>query len=173
MALAYDAFSNGNNVFDTSLDISFTHTPVGTPRGVIAFVVASTTFADGVAGVTYGGTPLTQVTGSPNLFDGTVDFAVHAFHLGSSIPTGAQTVVVDTTGSVRHTAYCITVTGAADTVVQDTDASIASDASSSPSAILSLGSQSCFVAEAFGSGASTPSDISPLTGWTKIGRAHV
>ena len=119
MAIAFDATSGANGAGD----LSWTHTPVGTPRGVVVFVnQAAGSTVDQVIGVTYGGVAMTEVALSPFTHTaGDEDAVMHAFFLGASIPTGAQTVAVDVdaTGTGKR-AQAVTVTAADDTSVDDT-----------------------------------------------------
>src|SRR3990172_6799796 len=144
MAIAFDAISGPT---EGTGQLSWTHTPVGTPRGVLVFVVANAG-GDEVTGVTYGGTSMVEVSGSPAQKTGGEPGQVYCFFLGSNVPSGQQTVVisVDATGTTK-TARCITVTAATNVVVRDTDATINTNAASDPSATLSLGGLSCFCAE--------------------------
>lgn len=101
MAIAFDAVSSQ---FDaTSQPNSFTHTPVGTPKGVY---VADTNI-DGIvpSSVTYGGVALTMIA-QQNVGNRVAS----SWFLGEGIPTGAQTVSVNHASSVNSYAVCITVT---------------------------------------------------------------
>jgi hypothetical protein len=170
MAIAKDAVSRVGNGTSGSGggDASWTHTPVGTPRGVLVWVLYSNTLshADFVTGVTYGGVSMTEVAGSPNVKTVTESMSAHCFFLGSSIPTGAQTVAVDVTDTNNYAAFALTVTAAADTEVVDSDGTINSDSIADPSVTLSLGGRSCFAAIGFSSGQNAVTGITPLTGWT-------
>lgn len=120
MAIAHDAVSN---VAAGAGNLSWTHTPVGTPRGVVVQIVQYQTTAttDQVSGVTYGGVAMSETTDSPLVHTGTLDFGVvHTFFLGASIPTGAQTVSVTVSGADSKRAIVATMTAAADTEVADT-----------------------------------------------------
>lgn len=163
MTVAYDAVSNAT---EGTGNLSWTHTPVGTPAGVIVFVT-QIAGGDEVTGVTYGGVAMTEVTGSPNLKATGEPGAVYGYFLGSSIPTGAQTVTVtvDATGT-NKAAVAITITAAANTTVQDTDVSINSDAATNPSATLALGGNTCFCAEGFFSGINAVGNVTPFADWT-------
>lgn len=164
MALAFDAFANSTAVTG---DISWTHTPVGTPKAVIVFVVQNAqSGADQVSGVTYGGVAMTEIAGSPNAKTAVESGVVYGYFLGASIPTGAQTVTVTVTGNASKRAGSVTLTAAADTAVQDTDATINSDSVANPSATLALGGISCFCMEGLFSGNPAVGDITPPTGWT-------
>ena len=163
MAVVFDAITSsvegGVGVWE------FTHAPVGTPRGVL-LLVASSVVDDGIASVTYGGVSMTEVTGSPAT-EATEPEIVHAFFLGASVPTGAQTVSITKTGATTtdHYCECITFTAAGD--MQVTDTSTASGTGANPSVTLSLGGVASYCALVFGSGANAvPTDVDPLTGWT-------
>ena len=117
MAIAYDAHSNSSQGTST---LSWTHTPSGTPKGVWVYVLQyNDGETDQVTGVTYGGVSMTETADSPLLINRTEDYGVYSYFLGSSVPTGAQTVVVSVngTGSTK-VGGCITVTAAANTEIQ-------------------------------------------------------
>jgi hypothetical protein len=157
VTVAFDAatISNGS--------LSFSHTPVGTPRGVLYLSYLT---ADTITAVTYGGVSLTQMTLSP-VVKGTGETAeVGAWFLGSSVPTGAQTLAVTITGELNQGA-CITLTGADDLEEVDTT-SISSDSLLNPSGTLSLASRSCFCALVGRSGQNAVGSVAPLTDWTEV-----
>jgi hypothetical protein len=162
MAVAFDAFSNGTA---GTGDISWTHTPVGTPRGVIV-IVLGVSGTDGVSGVTYGGSAMTEVTGSPNLKASTELAGVYVYFLGTSIPTGAQTVAMTSANVHLKSISAITLTADADTEVVDSDATINSDSAADPSVTLSLGGRTAFAAIGLVSGQDAVTGITPLTDWT-------
>ena len=113
MTIAFDAataIANGTG------DLSGTHTPVGTPRGVfvtLTFAGAAMQDFDAVE-VLYGGVPMWHCTRAA--VNGGEDAAAEIYFLGSGIPTGAQTVTVTDGGLWAHTRYvdCVTVTAADD-----------------------------------------------------------
>lgn len=110
MALAFDASSEttGTTTF------SWTHTPVGTPRGVFVFIVTQTDTADVISGVTYGGVTMDRQQHAADAVGEAG--ACYGYFLGESVPTGAQTVEVTvSSGSNAKWACAITVTAAADT----------------------------------------------------------
>lgn len=82
--IAFDAAT-----FSTSS--SFTHTPIGTPRGIVLLATGPSS-GGGISSVTYGGVSLTVVRqdalGSTALSQSGIWF------LGSNIPTGPQTVAL-------------------------------------------------------------------------------
>lgn len=163
MAVAFDAFTKGSGSLDPT---TWTHTPVGTPKGVIV-LIGSLNNSDIIVGVTYGGVAMTEVPGSPNVLSGGETGSTYCYFLGSGIPTGAQTVSVDTTGAGGFVlGYSITLTASADTEVVDSDGTINSTASANPSVTLSLGGRTCFAAIAFLSGHDAVGSITQLSGWT-------
>lgn len=154
-------------------DLSWTHTPTGTPKGVLVLIATGnggTSSIDDVTTVTYGGSSLSEVTDSPVLSDAGYlrGHSQHIFFLGSSIPTGAQTVVVSDNNSdnLDKDAICVTVTAGGDTSVVDTAAITGADTSANPGVTLSLGGETCFAAVVWGNDAPAASSVSPLSGWT-------
>ena len=113
MAIAYDAVAIPSLEFYEAT-FSWTHTPVGTPRGV-AVIVVQENAPDQVSGVTYGGVAMTRVRADINA---TAEIGrVYIYFLGSGIPIGAQTVVVTLTDVEDCNAVSLTVTAASDTSV--------------------------------------------------------
>ncbi|HLE03990.1 MAG TPA: hypothetical protein VI729_05165 [Anaerolineales bacterium] len=163
MTAAYDAISNAT---PGTGDLSWTHTPAGTPRGAIVYVIQQGGGTDEVSGVTYGGSAMVEAPASPIGKTGGEPDVVYAYTLLSSVPTGNQTVVVTVSGADPKAAVCITLTAAADLVVQDADNSINSTAIDDPSFTLSLGGLDCFCCLGYFSGRQTPSMITPLASWT-------
>lgn len=96
---------------------SFTHTPVGTPSGVLVFVIRTDeSSTDVISGVTYGGTAMTAVTGGLARDTTGEPGLCKAYFLGSAVPTGAKTVQVTSTDSGAEFFTCaITVTSVGDT----------------------------------------------------------
>lgn len=162
MTVAFDAAVTANQ---GTGDFSYTHTPVGTPRGVIVLVSQHDIVGD-VTAVTYGGVSMTEVSGSPAIRDAGEDGQVHIFFLGSSIPTGAQTVAITTSGTYARHAASITLTAGADTEVVDTTA--ATGSAQSPTATLSLGGRDSFCAEVWWDAGVAISNKDPLTDWSVI-----
>lgn len=125
MAVAHDASSESHTGTTGSISeasFSWTHTPVGTPKGVLVFEIQSSVFSENTAtGITYGGIALTEVTNSKSTDSATEQGYTKAWFLGSSIPTGAQTVEVTRTNNTR-VLYCVcaTVTAGADTEIKGT-----------------------------------------------------
>lgn len=109
--MAHDAFSDVGRQSGT---FSWTHTPFGTPSGVLVFIMR----IDGVAtsaisSVTYGGVSMTAVPGGvAQDLSGEPGLCI-TYVLASSVPTGAQTVQV-TTSAGEYDAGAITVTSVGD-----------------------------------------------------------
>ncbi len=120
MAVAHDASSESHTGTTGSVSeatYSWTHTPVGTPKGVIVFAYVIDA-VDQVTGVTYGGTAMSAVSGGNAVDTANEVGRCKAYFLGSSVPTGAQTVEVTRTNGVStHYATCSTVTASGDTEV--------------------------------------------------------
>lgn len=160
MAIAFDAKSQKAG----SSNISWTHTPVGTPKAIVVSI-GNTSSTDIVTGVTYGGVAMTEVSGSP-LLNTNEASSVHVYFLGANIPTGARTVTVTHSFTVIG-ATCISLTATADTTqVQAVNVDINSTSVANPSDTLELGSVTCWVVETFMSGQDANSGITPLSGWT-------
>lgn len=122
MAVAYDAYSNkGEFTAGGGSPATWTHTPVGTPRGIIVFAQQIGTSSDFINGtVSYGGVALTRVPTNGFAQDTAAETAsIYAYFLGASIPTGAQTVSISHDTGIFGTkhAICVSVTASADTTV--------------------------------------------------------
>lgn len=164
-AVAFDAVSSSTQ---GTTNLSWTHTPTGTPRGVLVFCTQQTGTTDEVSSATYGGVSMTEVTNSPLSFsDGTDAGVVYAYTLGASIPTGAQTVLVsvNATGSAKI-CTAITLTASADTDVVTEQHPTFNPASGTNTATLSLSSRTSFAALGFYSGSAATGGATELTGWT-------
>ena len=163
MTVAFDAFSN---VAAGTGNLSWTHTPVGTPRAVIVQVSQHVGSTDEISSVTYGSETMTEVAGSPNTHTSAETNTIYTFFLGTSIPTGAQTVTVTVSGASNKRAGAITLTASSDCEVIDSDGTIDSDSQENPLVTLSLASRTSFATIVFFSGHVDPSLITPLTNWT-------
>lgn len=162
MTVAFDAFSNA-----TGVNPSWTHTPVGTPRGVIVFMIHPSTESPTA---TYGGTSMgSPVVQFPNSVGGeTAGSTISAWVLGTGIPTGARTVVLTGSGSGGAPAWAYTVTADADVEFVD-DVSVESTNISNVSGTLALGGRASFCCEVWFSGEDAPASVSPLANWTDQG----
>lgn len=163
--IAFDAATAATVVASSN---TIAHTPVGTPRGVIVFVCLGLEGTDVITTVTYGGTAVPQISGSPNLKGSAEVMSVHAFMLGANVPTGAQNCVITATGAEVITGTVITVTADGNTEVVDVDTSINSDSLENPSATLSLQGRDSFAVIGLTSGHDAATGTAPLTNWTSI-----
>ncbi len=163
-AVAFDAFSeDGNVAAGSTVDFSWTHTPVGTPRGVLVYIVQNTSAADRIDSVTYGSLTLTRVARACDTV--TEPACVYAYVGTSSIPTGAQTVSVNETGGGGKHAVAYTFTAGADTEVVAFDNSIVANAVN-PSVTVPLSGRTAHVSLGLFSGLAAVTGITPLSGWT-------
>lgn len=160
MAVAFDAFSN---VAAGTGTLSWTHTPVGTPRAVrVDIVEAGGT--NGVSAVTYGGVAMELV--AVNAKTSGEAGTVITYFLGRGIPTGAQTVSVTVSDAVSKRAGATTLTAAANTCWTSADVSIGSDSLANPTSTLALHGKASFVSLALCSGQNAATGITQSTGWT-------
>lgn len=122
MAVAFDASSRSGSAVSASVaSFSWTHTPVGTPKGVCVVVAGSTSATNDVTSVTYGGTAVPRVTGAFAADSAGEPSFTDVYFLGSSVPTGAQTVVVNRNNNANGVwGAAATVTAGADTEVYTT-----------------------------------------------------
>jgi hypothetical protein len=136
MAVAHDAATEFTG---SGTSVGGTHTPVGTPRGVWVYVAQTINRADIITGVTYGGVAMTRANFVPN-DDQADDGGVYSYFLGSSIPTGAQTVTVSKSdGTTAIHVVCCTCTAAADTELVDEFGQSSLPNSATPEAPLTKG----------------------------------
>lgn len=139
MAVAFDAASESHAGTTGSVSVAsfnWTHTPVGTPKGVLVYTfVGPGSSSDLATAVDYGGTNVPAVSGGRAVDTAGEPGDCKAWFLGSSVPTGAQTVTVTRTNNAA-TVYAIafTVTAAGDTevytagiVLEQTDGTLAEE----------------------------------------------
>jgi hypothetical protein len=159
MAVAYDA-SSALFRTDTSTNPSWTHTPTGTPRGVVVFSVHGTTAIDHVDGVTYGGVALGRISRVADLAGEVGE--VLGYFVGTGIPTGAQTVAValDSATTTDIHFVCITLTASDDTEVIDFDITETGD-QADPSATLQYSGRTAIAVAGLYMGGSSPAAFTP------------
>lgn len=116
MSVAFDAATKSAQF---TADTTFSHTPVGTPRGVVVFIAQQTLSNDQVDSVTYGGVSLTRATNGFAQDTAVEPCAAYGYFLGSGIPTGTQTVAINETGGSPKIAWAVTLTAASDTAIED------------------------------------------------------
>lgn len=117
-AVAYDARSESDTgTTGATATYSWTHTPSGTPKGVVVFVFNNDN-AYPYGDVTYGGVVMTAVTGGSAADTAGEPGTCRAYFLGSGIPTGQQTVQVVESGTMTASyAVAYTVTALTNTEV--------------------------------------------------------
>lgn len=109
----FDAYSRSSGTGD----LSFTHTPAGAPTGVVVFVWQYNSGAGEIASVTYGGVLMDRkIFGLFTL--GASQAVGYMYWLNRNIPTGPQTVVVDTTAVRQRQCSVITVTGGSNAEIE-------------------------------------------------------
>lgn len=170
-SVAFDALTSQTGTGD----FSFTHTPVGTPRGVLIAAVQDLGASnEALSPPRYGSMTvpwvhIAQGTGNnPTLStSSSEDSAVYLWFLGAAIPTGAQTVKLNfnATGSTKRI-YVMTLTA-------DDDIEIVSalpydqDASGGVNALsFASGSRTSFMVTALHHAVNAVGDITQPAGWT-------
>lgn len=167
MAVAFDAQSSKNKLAaDTADPQDFTHTPVGTPRGILTLAAHGSNNTDSIDGVTYGGVACTRVR-TDNDAAGEAG-RTYAYWLGSSIPTGAQTVSwnLNANTGTRWLFVCVSVTASDDTEVIDHDG-ISGDAAN-PSVTLQYSSRTSLAVAILYSGAADATTFTENANCTSI-----
>lgn len=102
----YDAHSSTTGTGN----LTWTHTPVGKPTGVVLFVWQYNTNTDQLPSATYGG--VTMDRKSVGLYTmGAFTAVGYIYFLNRNIPAGPQSVVVNTNVVTQRQASAITVTG--------------------------------------------------------------
>lgn len=133
MAIAFDAFSKSSTGFDNAT-ISWTHTPVGTPKGAVV-VVCQEASADDIDGVTYGGVAMARI--KREVKAAAEAGCVYIYFLGSGLGTGAKTVTVTAPTSNDWCAVCFTVTADSAETEAPVTAGAQSDSQANPSLSIS------------------------------------
>jgi hypothetical protein len=160
----FDAYTSAQGTGD----LSFTHTPVGTPTGVCVFVWQYNTAANQVASVTYGGVAMENKILGLFVF-GAVNVVGYMYFLNRDIPTGPQTVVVDTTAVIMRQASAITITGGTHCEFENS-VNAYSDATPSANPSFSiLTTKRSLILGSLLSDLDDGSTISPGTGYTQLG----
>jgi len=168
MTVAHDAFTESSTWTNTPDPFTFSHTPSGTPRGVVVLITVNLEAgADVITGVTYGG--VTMARASPGFAQDTLGEpgSAYLYFLGASIPTGAQTVSIDhTAGAGTKVAYCCTVTAADDTALSVSD--ILQGDITDPQVALDSGADSSLRYCILNGGLGTPASYTLLSGMSAV-----
>ena len=110
MAIGHDASvesHTGTTGSVSQASYSWTHTVVGTARGILVFAFTNAD-ADNNLSVTYGGVLVPKVAGAQAIDTTTEPGRCSAFFLGSGIPAGNQSVVV-TRQNNANTCYAVSI----------------------------------------------------------------
>ncbi len=111
MAVSYNATSesHGNGLGSTNeSSFSWTHTTGISPKGILVFTFVNAN-ADNATSVTYGGNSVSAVVGGrANSTNASFPGDCKAWFLGSGIPSGNQTVVVNRTNNA-NTMYAVAI----------------------------------------------------------------
>jgi hypothetical protein len=109
MTVAFDAVVESVRT-DTSDPMTWTHTPVGTPRAIVVAFTHGVSDTDHVLTVTYGGINITERVRATDTT--TEPGASELWFIGSGIPTGAQTISADhasgTTDDIQGVSWSLT-----------------------------------------------------------------
>ena len=159
MTVAFDAFSEVAAVGTGTL--SWTHTPVGTAKGVLVYICQILSTSDSAPVVTYGGV---SVPVKLSVSQSTAEVSrVWSCFIGTGIPTGAQTVQITFTGTISRKAYCLTYTSDGNCAYLG---STLASTSANPSISLALAGETCAVSLGAMTGATQDFDVAPTAGWT-------
>jgi len=174
MAVAHDAVSN-STVAQTG-NLSWTHTPVGTPAGAVVGISQDVTTADQVSGVTYGGVTMTRLGSIASSGGGDLGRS-YLYFLGSGVPGGAQTVAVTVSGAASKSASAATITSSGGQT-QSGDIQTLGTTTTNPSVTLTISADSlCYGIGHFGEAVSLVTPAAALTqlnesGYSTNNRTH-
>lgn len=162
MPVAYDA---GSSPTPGTGNLSWTHTPVGTPKGIMLCIIQNVgSGAELSVDPTYGGVSMVaelvdaKATGEPG--------GMYFYTLKTGVPAGAQTVLVTVSGASVKAARAWSVTADGPDTYTQTGVFWNSDSLANPTSTILLEGKTCFVAGGFLSGAAAITGITPFAGWT-------
>jgi hypothetical protein len=166
VAIAFDAASENATAADPQ---NWTHTPTGTPRGVVVLIAHGTTSADIVTGVTYGGQAMFRWR---TAFDSQGEVGrVYIYVLETGVPAGAQTVSIDRTEATTTVHGVATTWTATTTSIQVVDSdTLDGDGGNvaDPSVLLNYLGRLCTSICIHYNGANAPSSLAELTGQSLV-----
>lgn len=167
MTVAFDAQSALNTFTTTN---SFTHTPVGTPKGILVLIAEAVGVTDVISTVTYGGVGLTQIQYLAGTGFAEPGGAYIFFLGGPGIPTGAQTVAITvTSGTTVKVAWCVSVTALQPTTSVSASGTVGNTSLANPSITLGTGgSFAGFCAAVLFSGQNAPASITAGANFTLL-----
>lgn len=147
---------------------TFSHAGGGSPEGVLLLIAHNSISTDIIDGpVTYGGTAMTRVrsdadtAGEPG--------RSYIYFLGSSVPTGTQTVSIGRTQATQTmVVYCVTLNGNGNLEVIDNDG-IAGGDPANPQVTLQFSSREAMSFGVIHSGLNLPANLAELGDQTRLG----
>jgi hypothetical protein len=169
VAVAHDASTRfpagADTVVDTTTgDRTFTHTPVGTPKGIIVALMVGAN-VQGVTGVLYGGVSMTLTA---TAIDTDEAGRVTMWTLTDLIvPTGAQTVTLQGCTADSKVAGCSTVTAATTGTRVNTTGIVNTTTSSNPVATLTTTVETMMFGAVHG-GAAAPTSYAPPANFANL-----
>lgn len=172
MTIAHDAQTRfpttDTSGFDTTTgDRTFTHTPSGTPKGVVVVVHAAAT-AQPVTGVDYGGLAMVL---SQSAVDATETGSIWIYTLTEvEVPTGAQTVTLQ--GCTADSKFATCATQTADTTGTKVNATNAVDTTTSTNPTVTVNTTATtLLYGAVHGGAAAPTSYAVGSGYTVMHNA--
>lgn len=141
---------------------TFSHTPVGTPKGVVVMCATHAAVStDEIAAVTYGGVALTEIVQAIDNVSENVQ--IQMWFLGEGIPTGTQTVSIDmTSGTTTDWRFeCLTLTADGDLEVVDFDE--LNQGFTNPSLTVQTNGRVCLAFGMLATGHNAPSAHTPVS----------
>lgn len=152
MAIDFDAAAEFQRTLTTDPQ-TWTHTPVGTAKGIVVAVVHGTSATDHVSTVTYGGVSMSRTVRATDT--ATEAGAAELWFLGAGIPTGAQTVSVDLASATTDDIHFVSMSFTAAKNCEVVDSDSISENAANPSVTLQYAGRTCMaVAALYGGGAS-------------------
>jgi len=162
------ANSPGTTINDFTTTVSFTHSPGAALQGVLVLIAQNVNSADLISSVTYGGVVMTRITNGFAHDTAGEQGAVYAYLLGSSVPTGDQTVTITVaSGTDAKHAWVFGLLASGDVVL--VASGIAEENQANPSVTLATPAwYSGLVFSVLFSGLPTTGSITPGAGYAKI-----
>jgi hypothetical protein len=162
------ANTSGRTISDFTTTVSFTHSPGAALQGVLVLIAQNVSSADLITSVTYGGVAMTRITNGFAHDTATEPGAVYAYLLGSSVPTGDQTVTITVaSGTDAKRAWVFGVLASGDVVL--IASGIAEENQANPSVTLAtVAGYSGMVFSVLFSGLPNATDVTAGSGYAKI-----
>lgn len=165
MAIAWDASVESVRTGTTDPH-TWTHTPVGTPRGIIVAIIHGTSSTDHVSTVTYGGVSMAEVIRRTDT--STEPGAAELWFLGTGIPTGNQTVSVDLASATTDDIEFVSMSFTAEMDTQIVDSDGIAENATNPSVTLQYTGRTCLAVAALYGGGAAPSSFTPNGNCTAV-----